>query len=340
MKGYIYGERGVWRPGDSLHLTFVLNDADNKLPKNHPVKMEITDPSGKLMYKKVTAENLNNFYKFPVTTSQEAKTGNYTAKVSVGGAKFYKNLKIETVKPNRLKIKIDFGDEILTSKKPIEGTLDVKWLFGTPAKNLKAEVKAKISTTNYSFEGYNDYVFSDPSRTFSSEETTIFDGKLDENGLAKINSKLTVGEIAPGMLNVQFLVRAFENGGDFSIDAFSKKYAPFSSFVGLKSPEGNRYGSFFTDENQHFSVVSVDENGKPTPNRALEIAIYQINWRWWWSSSDDNLSKYSSSTYHKSYQTIKVNTNSEGKGTFKLNIPERDNGRFLIRVLDTKSGHS
>ena len=340
LKGYIYGERGVWRPGDSLHLTFVLNDADNKLPKNHPVKMEITDPSGKLMYKKITAENLNNFYKFPVTTSQEAKTGNYTAKVSVGGAKFYKNLKIETVKPNRLKIKIDFGDEILTSKKPIEGTLDVKWLFGTPAKNLKAEVKAKISTTNYSFEGYNDYVFSDPSRTFSSEETTIFDGKLDENGLAKINSKLTVGENAPGMLNVQFLVRAFENGGDFSIDAFTKKYASFSSFVGLKSPEGNRYGSFFTDENQNFSVVSVDENGKPTPNRALEIAIYQINWRWWWSSSDDNLSKYSSSTYHKSYQTIKVNTNSEGKGSFKLNIPERDNGRFLIRVLDTKSGHS
>ena len=340
LKGYIYGERGVWRPGDSLHLTFVLNDADNKLPKNHPVKMEITDPSGKLMYKKVTTENLNNFYKFPVTTSQEAKTGNYTAKVSVGGAKFYKTLKIETVKPNRLKIKIDFGDEILTSKKPIEGILDVKWLFGTPAKNLKAEVKAKISTSNFSFEGYKDYVFSDPSRTFSSEEINIFEGNLDENGLAKINSKLTVGENAPGMLNVQFLVRAFENGGDFSMDAFTKKYAPFSSFVGLKSPEGNRHGSFFTDENQNFSVVSVDEIGNSTPNRDLEIEIYQINWRWWWSSSDDNLSKYSSSSYHKSYRTIKVKTDSKGKGSFNINIPERDNGRFLIRVLDKKSGHS
>jgi len=340
LKGYIYGERGVWRPGDSLHLTFVLNDADNKLPKNHPIKMEITDPSGKLMYKKVTSENLNNFYKFPVTTSQEAKTGNYTAKVSVGGAKFYKNLKIETVKPNRLKIKIDFGDEILTSNNPIKGTLDVKWLFGTPAKSLKAEVKAKIATTNYSFDGFKEYVFSDPSRTFSSEEINIFEGKLDENGLANINNKLTVGKNAPGMLNVQFLVRAFENGGDFSIDAFTKKYAPFTSFVGLKSPEGNRYGSFFTDENQNFSVVSVDENGNISPNRALEVEIYQINWRWWWSSSDDNLSKYSSSSYHKSYQTLRVSTNSKGKGSFNINIPERDNGRFLIRVIDKKSGHS
>ncbi|MFY9242478.1 MAG: MG2 domain-containing protein [Polaribacter sp.] len=340
LKGYLYGERGVWRPGDSLHLTFVLNDADNKLPKNHPVKLEVTDPSGKLIYKNVTSENLNNFYKFKVTTTQESKTGNYTAKISVGGAKFYKNLKIETVKPNRLKIKVDFNEEILTSNKPIQGVLDVKWLHGTPAKNLKAEIKAKVSSANFSFESYKDYVFSDPSKSFSTEEINVFEGKLDENGIAKIDSKLTVRENAPGMLNIQFLVRAFENGGDFSIDAFTKKYAPFSSFVGLKSPEGNRYGSFFTDENQTFSVVSLDEKGNTISNRDLEIEVYQINWRWWWSSSEDNLSRYTSSSYQKTYKNLKVTTNSNGKGSFNLNIPERDRGRYLIRVMDKKGGHS
>ncbi|MCL7752734.1 MG2 domain-containing protein [Polaribacter sp. Z022] len=340
LKGYIYGERGVWRPGDEMYLTFLLNDADNKLPKNHPIKLEVTDPSGKLVYKKVTSENLNNFYKFTVKTTTEFKTGNYSAKISVGGAKFYKNLKVETVKPNRLKIKVDFNDKILTSKKPINGVLDVKWLHGTPAKNLKAEIKAKVSVTNYGFKNYKNYIFSDLSRKFSSEEINIFEGKLDKNGMAKINSKLTIGKNAPGMLNVQFLVRAFENGGDFSIDAFSKKYAPFNSFVGLKSPKGNRYGSFFTDENQTFSVVSVDENGNPKSNRELEVEVYQIQWRWWWSSSSDNLSRYTSSSYHNKYKTIKVNTNSKGKGSFKLNIPENDRGRFLIRVLDKKSGHA
>ena len=102
LKGYIYGERGVWRPGDSLFLTFMLNDKANPLPKGHPVKMEITDPNGKLIYKNVTTEHVNSFYKFIVPTASEGKTGNYNAKVSVGGAQFYKSLKIETVKPNRL----------------------------------------------------------------------------------------------------------------------------------------------------------------------------------------------------------------------------------------------
>lgn len=340
LKGYLYGERGVWRPGDSLHLTFLLNDADNKLPKNHPVKLEVTDPNGKLVYKKITSVNLNNFYKFSVTTAQEANTGNYTAKIAVGGAKFYKTLKIETVKPNRLKIKVDFEDEILLSNKPVNGTLDVKWLHGTPAKKLKVEIIAKVSATNFSFKKYEKYVFSDPSRTFSSEEITLFEGKLDENGLVKIGNRLNVGANAPGMLNVQFLVRAFEKGGDFSMDAFTKKYAPFKSFVGLKSPEANRYDSFFTDENQTFSLITLDEKGNPIQNNEIEVQVYQIKWRWWWSSSADNLSSYTSSSYHKPYRTMKVSTNSEGKGSFNLNISDNDRGRFLIRVLDKKSGHA
>ena len=138
LKGYIYGERGVWRPGDSLFLTFMLNDVANKLPKSHPVKLEITDPMGKMVYRKVSIDNINNFYDFKVPTSSDYKTGNYNAKVSVGGATFSKGLKIETVKPNRLKIKIDFKDEILTNNKPLQGDLEIAWLHGAPAKEFKS----------------------------------------------------------------------------------------------------------------------------------------------------------------------------------------------------------
>ena len=30
LKGFIYGERGVWRPGDSLYLMFILEDKEKK----------------------------------------------------------------------------------------------------------------------------------------------------------------------------------------------------------------------------------------------------------------------------------------------------------------------
>ncbi|WP_250433474.1 alpha-2-macroglobulin family protein [Hanstruepera flava] len=340
LKGYIYGERGVWRPGDSLHLTFILNDNSNKLPENHPVKMEVTDPNGKLVFKEVTKLNTDNFYKFTVPTSTNDKTGNYSAKVSVGGASFYKGLKVETIKPNRLKIKLDFENDILTGKTLQKGTLDVKWLHGAPAKNLKAEIKAKFTSQHSSFKKYPNYVFNDPTREFKSEEITVFEGSVNSNGIANINTKIEVGENAPGMLNVHFLTRAFENGGDFSMDAFTKPYAPYDSFVGLRSPKGNAYGSYFTDENNTFDIVVVDAQGNPVKRDGLEVKIYKIEWRWWWNSSYDNLSSYVSSTYHRPYLDTTVNTNSKGEGSFKINIPDNERGRYLIRVTDPVSGHA
>jgi len=340
LKGFVYGERGVWRPGDSLHLTFMLNDNANPLPQGHPVKMEVTDANGKLAYRNITQNGLNNVYRFSVPTSPEDKTGNWNAKVSVGGATFYKTLKVETVKPNRLKIKIDFEDEVLSSTKPLQSKLRVNWLHGAPAKNVKAKIKAKFNATSTGFEKYPNYIFTDPTRSFNTEEVTIFEGNVNTEGIANVNKKLNVGSNAPGMLNVSFLTRAFENGGDFSIDAFSKKYAPYKSFVGLRSPKGNAYGSFYTDENQTFDLVVVDAEGKSVKRENLEVKVYKIEWRWWWNSSYDDLASYESSSYRTPFSSSTVNTNAKGEANFNINIPDNESGRYLIRIYDKESGHA
>ena len=40
LKGFLYTERGVWRPGDSLFINFILDDRANPVPANHPVVFE------------------------------------------------------------------------------------------------------------------------------------------------------------------------------------------------------------------------------------------------------------------------------------------------------------
>ena len=109
LKAYIYGERGVWRPGDTLFLSMILEDSQEQLPANHPVKFELSDPQGKLRYTSVKRDGLNGFYTFKAITDQDDITGYWNLKVTVGGVTFRKSLRIETVKPTRLKIKLDFG---------------------------------------------------------------------------------------------------------------------------------------------------------------------------------------------------------------------------------------
>ena len=343
LLGYIYGERGVWRPGDTLHLNFILNDKANKLPNNHPIKMEVTDARQKLVYKKTLLNDENGFYKFDVATSDASPTGNWNAKVSVGGATFYKSLKVETIKPNRLKINIDFTDEVLSAKKPINGKLDVKWLHGAPAKNLKTDINVKFSNTSTSFKKFPKYVFRDPTRSFYGEEINIFDDKLNADGTATISKKINLKSKAPGMLRASFFTRTFENGGDFSMDVITKNYAPYISFVGLKSPKSRSYGSYYTNEDITFDVATVDDKGNPIKRKGLEVKIYEIKWRWWWSSSYDDIASYNGSQYHEPYKAFRINTDKNGKASFKVHVKEMDDyygGRFLIRVYDPKSGHA
>lgn len=340
LKGFLYTERGVHRPGDSIHLTFALNDVANPLPKNHPVKLEVTDARGKLVQRNVATSGVNGFYYFPIMTEPTAPTGNWNATITVGGVSFNKTLKVATIKPNRLKIKLDFDDEILDASKPIKGTATGLWLHGAPARNLKIEMTTTLRATSTAFDAFKNYNFNDPIRSFDAVELPMLDTKLSSEGTTTFSEKLEISNNAPGMLKATFLTKIFEGGGDFSIDVFSKNVAPFSHFVGLRSPEAHRYGSYFTDENTVFDVASVDAQGKASGNRELEVKVFRIEWRWWWNRSQDNLSRYESASVHRPVQEFKVTTNGNGKANFTLNIPEKEGGRYLIRVIDTQSGHA
>ncbi|WP_017497258.1 alpha-2-macroglobulin [Flavobacterium sp. WG21] len=340
LKGFIYGERGVWRPGDNVYLSFILNDASNKLPKSHPIKFRLNDPNGKTTYQTIQKTNDLNHYSFIVPTSADAPTGNWEAMISVGGAKFYKSIKIETIKPNRLKIKNNFSRKTLSSSYPNTSTLEVTWLHGAIAKNLNVEMQAKFSQQTTTFKGYEKFNFDDLVRQFSSEEINIFSGKLNENGKASVDIHPKLQGQAPGMLRAAFITKVYEEGGDFSTDVISTTYSPYKTYVGIKAPEPNKYGMLETRTNNRFDIVTVDENGRPKSVRNLEVKVYKVDWRWWWDASSDNLSNYNSSDATTSYKSFVINTDSSGKGSIQFSLTDEEWGRYLIRVADHTDGHA
>ncbi len=340
LKGHIYGERGVWRPGDTLHLTFVLNDKDNPIPEGHPIKFEIIDARGQLVDKQLTSFSKNRFYYFKVATNPEAPTGNWRAKVSVGGATFDKTLRIATVKPNRLKIDLDLGkQETLSTAKPINVKLNIQWLHGAPAKNVKADVQMKLTNATSYFDKYPNYLFSNPLNKYNDEEINIYEGNVNENGTRSFTANFKNINTAAGMMQAHFFTRAYEPGGDFSMDVTSKKVSPYRYYVGIRTPEPDLYASYTTDKNYTFDVISLSEEGKPVTRKNLKLKVYKINWRWWYSSSYEDLASYVSSSYHEEIHDQDIRTNAQGVGNFTLNIPDKKGGRYLVLLEDTQSGH-
>ncbi|MCK5367622.1 MAG: hypothetical protein KAQ62_03690, partial [Cyclobacteriaceae bacterium] len=234
IKGFIYGERGVWRPSDTLHLSFMLDDIQNRLPKGHPVILELYNPMGQLFRRSVQSTSLKGIYTFHPTTPKDAPTGNWIAKIKVGGASFSRQIKIETVKPNRLKVNLKFDEDRLYAGQGAQyGNLNVRWLHGAIAKNLKASYEVLLVPTKTTFKKYEDVTFDDPSKEFISESEQIFEGRLNDQGFVRMPFKLQTGDEPPGMLKAIFKGKVFEEGGDFSIDNTSIPYVPYQSFAGV-----------------------------------------------------------------------------------------------------------
>ncbi|MCW3462928.1 alpha-2-macroglobulin family protein [Chitinophaga nivalis] len=342
IKGFLYGERGVWRPGDSLYLTFILEDKEKKLPPDHPVTLELYNPKGQL-YKRVNQhQGLNGFYSFATATAPDDPTGSWVAKVKVGGATFQKNIRIETVKPNRLKIKMDFGSQTSLSKGGAPGNLSAMWLFGATAQHLKAKVDVSLVQQRTSFKNFSDYSFDDPVTHFEAENKTIFEGPLNENGTAPVNADIQLGKLAPGQLKANFEVKVFEPGGDFSIDHFSMPYNPFTAYAGLRIPQGDRTtGMLLTDKPHSIDIVDVDGNGNLIGgSRDVQVELYKIRWRWWWDEGEnEDYSNFTQDSYNQLLRKETI-TLQNGKGKWNLQINYPDWGRYLVRVKDLQSGHT
>lgn len=340
VKGFIYTERGVWRPGDSIYVSFMLEDENDLLPDNHPVKFELVNPSGVVAYKVSKSKNVNDHYDFRCATQTEDPTGYWTARISIGNREYSQYLRVETIKPNRLKMYLDFGKEKLSA---LDGNnkvkLNAKWLHGATASNLNAKVDVTVNQITTQFKNFKEYTFDDPIRSFSSEEQTIFDGQLDEEGNAEFEASLSVGESAPGMLRAHFNTKVFEKGGGFSIDRSSVDYSPYTHYVGVKVPKGDMYGgTLVTDQDHTVNVATVDANGKGVSRRNIEVKVYKLNWRWWWDHYDYDLSSYITSNSAEIILDTKINT-SAGKGKFTLRVDRPSWGRYLVYVKDPESNH-
>ena len=338
LKGFVYGERGVWRPGDTLHISFMLEDREKRIPDKHPVALEIYNPRGQFYTKMISTQGTNGFYTFAVPTQADDPTGLWNAYVKVGGTAFHKGLRIETIKPNRLKITLALPTILQASSKDVYAPLTSSWLTGATASRLKAKVEMSLSKVNTQFKNYGQYLFNNPATDFTTVRADVFNGVLDGEGRAGVNIQLPVATGAPGMLNATLTTRVFEPGGDASIYSQTVPFSPFTSYVGinLNQPKGKYIE---TDKDHVFDIVTVNDQGQPVNRSNLEYKIYRISWSWWWENGEESFRTYINNSSITPVASGNLQTTG-GKTSFKFRINYPDWGRYLVYVKDRESGHA
>ena len=334
LKGFVYGERGVWRPGDVLHLTLLLNDRGKALPEGHPATLELYTPEGQF-YSRLTRKGVDGFYSYSVPTKADDPTGYWNAYFKVGGSTFHKTVHVETVKPNRLKINTSYPS-VLEGGMTVTVHTSASWLSGGAAEGAPVRAQMTLRKGRPSpFKGFEQYSFNNPSSNFTTAEYTLFTGKLDHNGEGAVQLTLPSAKAAPGMLDAFIVTSVEESGGDESFTTESLSYSPYSAYVGIRVPEGEYLE---TDKDHSIRLAVVDAAGQRVKGHQVEYAVFRTGWNWWWDNPGGELDSYVAGP-SVTKMTGGTLTSASQDVSFTLREEYPKWGRYLILARDKQSGH-
>lgn len=330
LKGFIYGDRGVWRPGDTLHLALMVHGG---IPEGHPATMSLYSPEGQFFAKRI-ATGGNGLFVFDIATTQDSPTGIWSATFKVGGASFHKSLHIETIKPNRLKINTTINEQILKAGQAVNISTEAQWLTGPAAAGLGARAEMTLRKIANPFSGFGDYAFSLPSGTFAPVTSELYRTTLGQDGTATLSVKLPEAEGAPGLLEADIASYVAEEGGDESISVQTRLFSPYGGYVGVKLPSDY----LETGRDNVIDVAVLDAEGRRKSGDRIEWRIFKLKWSWWWESGREPLDSY---TNGSGATAVSSGTMISGNGDLKIPFRADDSqwGRYLIYVKDLDSGH-
>ncbi|MCK5222775.1 MAG: hypothetical protein KAR14_14405, partial [Candidatus Aminicenantes bacterium] len=338
-RAFIYTERGVYRPGDPVNLSVIARNNDGSFPENHPATLELFNPRNQLVRKIVRKNSTDGFYNFRITTSENDLTGNWRGKLTLGSTHFFHTLKIETVVPFRLKVRLDPEKTKLSpSDDSLKLSLSSNYLFGSPSPFLNTEITLLLRHVPKRFKKFGGFAFSNELRNFKSSSSTIFEGKLDGNGKTEALWNLPELTNVPSSLKAEITAKVYEKGGRATTGSVHIPVDPYKNYIGLERPR-LKYGYSRVGSPVNINSVLVTKDGDPVSGMPLRYRIYR-NARYWWWEYDDLASfrvRYKKDNYTK---VVK-----EGSFTSK-NIPvpviftPEQSGEYFIEVEeDLSDGH-
>ncbi len=335
LRFFGYADRGVHRPGDTIHFAGMVRGGVGAPPPGLPVLLVVRNPLGSEALEIQAVATPEGLVSWEIPTSLSAPTGSWTAEISAGGQTWYHTLRVETVKPNRLKNQLDLP-ALLQGKTPrIASVLHSKYLFGTPAAGLKAEVSVMATPMAMEFKRYPDFVFANPQQYFDEVRDDIYSGVLDEKGEATVAATLPdLGQV-PEAAMVRLHARVYEKGGDFTESWHSVPVQPFPAWVGVKAADS--WTSVRIGDTLRVPVIAVDAKGRAIEGRKLRIRVYQNRRYSWWEGTRNY--HWDFRTQQQTYLVYEGEMRSASVPRNFAWVPE-DEAQLFVEVADVQGGHS
>ena len=263
----------------------IARNNNEALLDNQPVKINVYDPVGtKIIENQVVKDGKNGFYTYNFKTDLSSRTGIWKLEATIGSEVFKKDISVETVVPNGIKVNIEAKDTIDVKKESADILVKSNYLFGEPTKGLKYSVYYSIKEAPVSFEKFKDYTFKTNS-DYDYQSVKNDKGNLDDKGEAKVLPDFSNLEYGSVNLVADINARVEDDGGRTVSANKYIKLKKYDTYVGIENSSSYKK----TGTKLDIKAICVSEDGENlVPNKTLTYKIYGNNRYWWWDYTSYN----------------------------------------------------
>ena len=325
-EGYLYMERGVYRPGETAHLIGIVRGKKGTTPDSLPIQIEIVGPQNATLKEYQAQTDDEGSCEVEIPLPAYTPTGWYTVKMWSGekqiGSAFFQ---VEEFIPDRMKVSVESDKESYMLADAV--TIDVKAenLFGTPAVGRKVSAYYSLQTFDYTPpDEWKSFTFYDPDRTFSFDIVNLDQKVTDIEGIATYQFTLPEGFKPPSSLSGYVMATVQELGGR-AVSA-SKWFTvhPYSHYVGIKRLEA---GTVKRNEEVVFNYIALDTDGKTTAGRTLKATIFTVsNWYRWRRQNDPEVTELKTWTLKSEDEIADFSYTPVAYGVHRVDIEDVDSG--------------
>src|SRR6185437_7115642 len=335
VDAYLYTDRGIYRPGEGVHLMALVRDAKADALANVPLTLRLLRPDGVAVEtRQLTGGDLGAFYQ-RYALARDARMGVWQAELKVdpkGAAIGSVEFRVEDFVPPTLKTELTAGDGPVRANEPYPMAVSAQYYYGAPGAGLTVEANATIAFDPTPFPGEADFHFGVADEKYAGDRKDLDVPATDANGKSSLELNLTDLPDLTKPIAATVEVSVFEPSGRAIVASLTRPIRVRPMTIGLRSSSGDE--AVPEGEASKLDVIALDGDGKRVAASGLRWELLRETWAYDWYSQN-GMWRHRTQIRDVPIDSGAVDIAAGGAATLSRNLPE---GRYRWEIVDSVTG--
>ncbi|HVB15880.1 MAG TPA: MG2 domain-containing protein, partial [Stellaceae bacterium] len=335
VDAFLYTERGIYRPGESVHLTALVRNAKAEAMAGLPLTLRLLRPDGVEVERRQLAGDRLGGYAQIFNLARDARFGTWQIELkldpkapAIGSAEF----RVEDFVPPQLKVELKAADEpVLPGEKfPIEAAAN--YYYGAPGAGLAVQAQASIAFDPNPYPDQPAFQFGLVDEKFAGSRQDLDAPATDADGKSNIELSLADLPDVTEPLAATIDVSIVEPSGRAVSESLVRPIRTRPLAIGLHSAAGD--DGVAEGQPATLDIIALDRDGKRTAAKGLRWELLREQWEYSWYSVN-GMWRHRVQVRDQPVETGKIDVAADKPAILAKTLPP---GRYRWEVSDGASG--